>query len=386
VPRRRLLTLAAASAAIAAIAVGGWASAQGGGAEPAELVAAKRQAEEAKRRSDLLEARASKARGEAERARAEAAALAAGIETAEADITAAETRVRLIEQLRAEQRARLAREQGPVVRLTAALQTIGRRPPALALVQPGSLDEVVHVRALLASTLPAIRSRTAGLRAEVARGNALRRQADLAMGALLSSREDLRRRRVELARFELRQRRISQALTQTALDESDKALGFGERARELEALQGTKAYQARLRARLSSLPGPVPRPTQPPPAAPRAVRYVVPVEGAVLTGAGEISSAGVHARGVTFDSRSGAQAVAPAAGRVVYAGRFRSYGGLVIIDHGGGWVSALTNLTDLAVSRGDSVRRGALLGRAGGRVSVELRKDGRPVPITALIG
>jgi hypothetical protein len=35
---------------------------------------------------------------------------------------------------------------------------MARRPPALALVQPGSIDEVVHVRSLLASTLPVIRA------------------------------------------------------------------------------------------------------------------------------------------------------------------------------------------------------------------------------------
>ncbi|HEY0412716.1 MAG TPA: peptidoglycan DD-metalloendopeptidase family protein [Allosphingosinicella sp.] len=380
---RRLLPLAAAAALLLA---GGWAAAQDGAPEPADLIAAKRQAADAKRRSDLLEARAAKARGEAERARAEAAALAAGIESAEAEITAAETRVRLVEQLRAEQRARLATQQGPVVRLTAALQTMGRRPPALALIQPGSLDELVHVRALLASTLPAIRARTAGLRAEVARGNELRREAGLAVAALRSSREDLRRRRVALARFEMRQRTLSQSLTETALSESDRALAFGEEARDLAALQDTKAYQAALRARLAALPGPVLRPVNPPARSAAPSRYGLAVSGRLLTGTGEISEAGVHARGLTFETAAGGLAVAPAAGRIVYAGPFRSYGGVVIIDHGGGWTTALTNLSALAVKRGDRVRRGDALGETGTRVSVELRKDGRPVPITALIG
>src|SRR3546814_18640567 len=61
-------------------------------------------------------------------------------------------------------------------RSVAALQMMARRPPALTLVQPGSLTDLVHVRSLLASTLPVIRERTAGLRAEVEEGNRLRRQ------------------------------------------------------------------------------------------------------------------------------------------------------------------------------------------------------------------
>ncbi|MFN3389196.1 MAG: metalloendopeptidase, partial [Allosphingosinicella sp.] len=120
----------------AGLLTGGLALAQtaGEGADP--LAAARQQAEAAKRRSELLERQAERATGEAARARAEAAALASRIEVAEADITAAETRIRLIERLRAEQRARLAEKQGPVIRLTAALQTMARRPPALALAQP----------------------------------------------------------------------------------------------------------------------------------------------------------------------------------------------------------------------------------------------------------
>jgi septal ring factor EnvC (AmiA/AmiB activator) len=380
--RRLFLTLACAGA----LTTGGWALAQGGSGAAADLAAAKREAEEARRRSEMLSARAARAQGQAERARAQADALAAGIESAEAEITAAETRIRLIERLRAEQRERLAREQGPVVRLAAALQTMGRRPPALALVQPGSIDRLVHVRAVLAATLPAIRARTEGLRAEVARGDALRRQADLAISALRTSQEDLRRRRLALAALERRQRALWQNLTTTALGESDRALALGEEARELTELQGTKAFQAALRARLSALPGPVPRPVNRPSAASPEGRYVLPVTGRLVAGTGEISESGVHARGLTFDTPAGSEAVAPAPGRIVYAGPFRSYGSVVILDHGGGWVTALTNLASLDVARGQSVRRGASLGRTGTRVTVELRKDGRPVPITALIG
>jgi murein DD-endopeptidase MepM/ murein hydrolase activator NlpD len=58
----------------------------------------------------------------------------------------------------------------------------------------------------------------------------------------------------------------------------------------------------------------------------------------------------------------------------------------VIIDHGGGWTTTVTDLTALAVRRGDRVSARQKLGRvAGGEVEVELRKDGRPVPITPLL-
>jgi septal ring factor EnvC (AmiA/AmiB activator) len=349
------------------------------------LAEARKEAAAAKRRSDHLERQARQATGEAARANAAAAALAARIEAAEADITAAQARIALIERLSAAQRARLAASQGSLIRLTAALQTMARRPPALALIQPGSLDEVVHVRALLASSLPAIRARTAGVRSEMARGAALRRQASEAVVQLGSGRRDLQQRRAALARFETDQRRRSASLMQSALQESDRALAFGEEAREIAALAGTQAFQARLERRLSELPGPALRPGAAP-ARPRPSYYVLPVQGRLLTGTGEISDAGVHARGLTFAAAAGAQAVAPRAGRVAYAAPYRGYGEVVIIDHGGGWTTTMTNLSGLAVKRGDQVRARQALGRTGaGEVTVELRKDGRPFPITLLL-
>src|SRR3546814_11133621 len=54
------------------------------------------------------------------------------------------------------QNVRLAERQEPIARLTAALQMLSRRPPATALVQPGSISDLVHLRAVLESVLPVI--------------------------------------------------------------------------------------------------------------------------------------------------------------------------------------------------------------------------------------
>lgn len=376
---------------LAALSLAGLAVAQTGDRDDANaLLLAKRQAAAADLRTKILEREAQAATDEAARARADAAALAARIESAEADITAAEARVRIVDRLRKLQLARLAERQEPVVRLTAALQMMERRPPALALVQPGSLHDLVHVRALLASTLPVIRTRTAALRDEVKKGTRLRNQAQQAVAALLASREALKQRRIALARFEASQRSRSQSLTDSALFESDRALALGEQARELGALMGTRQYQAELRKRLAELPGPVlrPLPADAASAKPGTPRYVIPVEGRLVTGMGEISEAGVHARGLTFETKVGASVVAPRAGKIIYAGRFRSYGNIVIIDHGKGWTSVITNLGPMDVGFGDQVRMGDRIGRAGTvseHVTVELRRDNRPVAIAPLL-
>ena len=370
------------------VLAGGYGAQAARGDDARALSQAKREAEQATSRFRALDRRARQATSAAERARAEAEALAARIEAAEAGLTAAERRIAIIESLQAAQRARLAARQQPLVRLTAALQTMARRPAALALIQPGSVQDTVRVRSLLAATLPEIRRRTAGLRAEVERSAGLRRQLDQAHGALLASREELRRRRTELARFEAGQRARSQQLTGLAVIESDRALVFGEEARTLERTLGTRQYQQRLAASLARLPGPVPRPGSVAETQRRALPYILPVEGRLLVGVGEISDGGVHSRGLTLAPEPRARIVAPANGRVAYAGPFRSYGNVVILDHGQGWSTVVTDLAALDVARGQLVRRGLPLGRAAAeapRVTVELRREGRPVPIAQLI-
>ena len=110
--------------------LGSVASAQSLDDERRALSVAKAQSAAADVRANGLEAKAAAARDRGERALAESAALASRIQSTEADIAAGEARIRLIEKLRDDQRARLAARQEPAVRLLAALQTIARRPPA----------------------------------------------------------------------------------------------------------------------------------------------------------------------------------------------------------------------------------------------------------------
>jgi len=371
------------------LSAGGFAAHAGRTGDAQALARAKAEADQANQRYRALQRQAQQATSAAARARAESEALAARIEAAEADLTAAERRIAIVESMQAVQQARLAERQQPVVRLTAALQTMARRPAALALVQPGSVRNMVHVRSLLAATLPEIRRRTAVLRAEVARGNALRSREEEARRQLGWSREALRGRRAELATFEAQERTRSSRLAGLALSESDRALAFGEEARTLAGTIGRSGYQAQLAADLARLPGPLPRPG-PPVTGDAAARlpYLLPVTGRLVTGVGEISDGGVHSRGLTFETAAEARIVSPAAGRVVHAAPFRSYGNVVIIDHGRGWSTVITDLASLNVAAGARVRRGTLLGRAGPnrpQVTVELRRSGRPVPVAQLI-
>lgn len=363
------------------------------------LVAAKQEAARAEARAAALGAQASAASDEVEQTRSEAAHVAARIQAAEADINVAEARIQVVEALRAEQRRRLAEKQEPAVKLIAALQTMARRPPALALVQPGSASDMVHVRAILSNVLPALRARTAGLRVEIERSRKLREDAGKAKAILGETQGRLKEERGRLIQLAARQRKEAERLNASALIEQDRAVAQGERARDIVELIDVIGEQTAVRDRLQSLPGPMLRPERPgaartlpaeqaPPAQQRFA-YRLPVDGRLAAGLGEVSEAGVRARGLTIVARAGAQVVAPNGGRVAYADNFRSYGRVVIIDHGGGWTSLITGLGTTDVRVGDTVVQGSPLGRVRNgnpQVSVELRHHGQPVDATTMIG
>jgi murein hydrolase activator len=368
-------------AALGALGAGAFAQ---GAADP--IARAQQEAQAALESADQLEKKAAEAGNEAERTHMRAEALVARIEASEAVISTAEMRIGAIDALRREQQAKLADKQEPLLRLTGALQILSRRPAALSLVQPGSLDEAVRVRALFASTLPAVQERTAALRSELAASMALRRDAESAAKVLKQRQARLREQSLALAQLEEERRRNSQDFAAAAMLEQDRALALNEEARQLVSEAARKEREARAAARLAALPAPLPRPFVPEEDSRRQpLAYRVPVEGRVVTGTGEISPAGVHARGITFAARAGAEVEAPASGRIVYAGRFRSYGEIVIIDHGRGWTSTLTGLSSIQVKRGESVRMGEPVGLAGGQVTVELRQGEQPYPIASLL-
>lgn len=346
------------------------------------------------RRATELEAQASTANAAVEKTAREAAGIAARIQQAEAGIAANEARAALIERERAQLRARLAQRQQPLVQLTAALQRLARRPAAFALLRPGSLHETVYLRAALEAMLPEVQRRTADLRAELNRSRALQDQARAAAASLRQAQRDLAARRQALAALESRQRLEARAAGGLAAREADRALALAEQARDLNGLVGQLDEASRRRAALAALPGPILRPAVPGaavvPADTQAIAtstarlpgFALPLAGQVVAGFGTERPGQPRSRGITLLARPAAQIVAPAAGRVVFAGPYRGYGQIVIIEHAGGWTSLITGLSTLDAEVSDRLVGGSPLGITGpGQplVTLELRKDGQPV-------
>ena len=367
--------------------IAGSALAQAGG-EPldAELKRALADQATADAQTARLERAAAQAKGEADRLHAEQAAAAQAIDAAEARIGAADARLRLASAYVAAYRQRLAVEQQPVSSLLAGLATMAQRPPLLALADRGGTDELVQVRLLLDSTLPVIRSRTRRLSGQLAEEQRLQQAALAARTELARSHDELIDRRQRYAALE--QKAVQRALASggQALTASDLAMAAGE---SVEKLRGEEAGTQSIRSVASRLAGEEPAPPSPfapEGAAPRPpFAYQLPAAAPVTEGVEAVNDSGVRARGIALATYRGAPVAAPANGVVKFSGPFRGYDGVLIIDHGAGWLSLIVNVAS-PLHPGDRVSLGDSVGRALGPLEVELSQNGRRISPALIAG
>ena len=119
---------------------------------------------------------------------------------------------------------------------------------------------------------------------------------------------------------------------------------------------------------------------------PHGGHFAWPVRGHVLAGYG-VARDGGHNDGINIGASRGTPVAAIDSGIVAYAGNeLRGYGNLVLIKHGGGWISAYAHCDELLVKKGDPVYRGKVIAKVGATGGVsepqlhfELRRGKRPV-------
>ena len=303
----------------------------------------------------------------------------------EASLSALETALANLEQEAAAKKAKLAQQRDTLAALLGALQRLAIHPPEAMLALPQPPRDTVHSVMLLEATLPRVDAQMKELRAElddlarVERAVAGQRaQVRTAVGHLSDQRRGLDR---------LLQRKV--ALERRTVEEATRTGTRNERlassARDLKDLieklvQEREAEEAR---RLEALRrGGVES----------AVAELTPGGGRTLPAAGRILSTygmqtdfGANARGITIETRADAVVVAPWAGRVMFAGQFRGYGQILIIEHTDGYHSLIAGLGRIDTDVGRSLATGEPVGNMGRlpdrnpTLYFELRRHGQPV-------
>jgi murein hydrolase activator len=268
--------------------------------------------------------------------------------------------------------------------LVAAVVALQRRPAALTLVHPASLDTQAHVRASLRTLVPAIEARTAGLRAQVTQVERVRSAALAERTTLARAETQLVAQQAALGRYAGSRLRAAEDAAGRTLTAQDRALTLADDAQRLQRAIDESRADAATAARLASLP----RDIADLGAVTTRSTYALPA-GTLVTGFGEQLDDGRRSAALILAPAPGAAIAAPRGGKIGFAGAFGGYGRVVIIEHGGGWTSVIAGLADTSVSRGDQVKGGDVIGTAPARdpaIRIELRRNGTPVAPTRLAG
>ena len=312
----------------------------------------------------------------------------------------------------------LERRRQELADVAAALLRRARVPPEALLALPLSPRETVQGAILLNAARPEIEkqaeslttdlSRLAETRAQI-RDERLHREA--ALGALAA--EEVRLDRLFKRKAALQQRaegeaervaRRMQELTSAARDLKDliDRLEAEKRAREEEQVRLLSSLRPPPKPEPPATAAPVPPPSSsvatppialalPPPAelarpfAEARGLVALPVAGRLLHRFGDPDDQSQPARGLVYETRAGAAVVAPYDGRILFAGPFRGYGLILIIEHGEGYHSLLSGLGRIDGGVGQWVLAGEPVGAMGSategnpRLYLELRHQGHPI-------
>ncbi len=361
----------------------------------------------------------------ADRARLNAALIDAStrVQATESRIDGIEQRLTTLGQTTDAIRTSLDRRKGVVMEVLAALQRMGRSPPPAVLVKPEDMLEAVRASMMLGAVLPELRSETEALASDLSEMLRLRDAAAAERDTLKKEVASLAADRQRLALLvEARQRDVA-AAEQVTREEADRAASLAAKAGTLKDLIGqiesdiaasARAADAARRAaekaeaearaavdsqaketreKLAALAFKDPARLAPKVSfAETRGMLPLPVSGVLLKGFNAPDAIGGTMKGATYTTRAGATVSAPCDGWIVFAGPFRSYGQLLIINAGGGYYLLLAGMERINVGLGQFVLAGepvAVMGEGGKATAasvgsettqpvlyVEFRKDG----------
>jgi murein hydrolase activator len=317
-----------------------------------------------------------------------------------------------------------------IVKMLSAMQRIGRTPPPALVTRRDDALAVVRSAMLLADVFPELKYQADNLSRElegmVTLENGIRDQRDAEKGERdrLSSEQArvdrlLEEKRRAMAQGEAELAQIKQAVSDQAqtvtdlselMDRLDAQIAKVEVAQYDAEIAAEKALRAREQQQALATPANENvveikpestkvafaspdrlKPAMPFDAAKGSLR--LPAQGRRVKRFGDADATGGTVKGISLQTRAEARITAPADGWVVYAGEFRSYGQLLIINAGGGYHVLLAGMSRIDVSLGQFVLAGEPIAVMGNSAApsqgvddssrpvlyVEFRKDGRPI-------
>ena len=339
--------------------------------------------------------------------RADGIRAADAVQAREATLSTLETHLQSLAADEARTQAKIVHDHAHEAELLAALARLALNPPEVLALGPLAPEDAVRTGILLGNAVPRLRAEAQALSLELSDLHRLRQEIERKKLAAEQERLALDKDRQRLEGLVRRKAALRDQTVQGAENAKQRLARLSAEAGDLHELiqkldAERKSGDADTQAQTAAIPRPDPaaKPqtvTAPPPLKPGSIKpgttrpfdqargaMVYPASGAVALRYGETDEFGASSKGLTLITRAGAVVVAPYDGRVEFAGPFKGYGQILIIQHGGGYHSLLAGLDRIDEAVGDLLVAGEPVGAMGSsdptpRLYLELRHNGQPI-------
>ena len=283
-------------------------------------------------------------------------------------------------------RAELAEKQDVLSQLLAGLQRLEQNPPPALVVEPKDVLSALRGAMMFGTIVPELRQEADALSQKLARLDRIRSAMETEKTALNERMQNLKTSQIDLAELIIQKKQLVfesagklDAEKARAAELAGKAKSLKQLVAELTAArlkeEAEKSRQAlALEAEKQRQEALLLKPMMVFSASLGRLQY--PVQGQILKRFGEDDGLGSTLRGMAVATRATAQITAPVDGKVEFAGPFRSYGQLLILNPGEGYLVLLAGMNEISAEIGQTVRAGEPLGSMGdGPSSVTLLGD-----------
>lgn len=322
--------------------------------------------------------------------------VAESIQENEKELAEIETKTAALEQEQAELQEKLTHDRLATSKLITALERIRRVPPQALIARPEAPLKTAQSAMLLSDIIPTLTQKAQELKDDLARRDtiaaelksekdkALERSEELKqeqqqIAALLDKRESLfKQTRQDYKAQEIEVQKISRQ-SKNLKDLVEKLEDNKEKELAREKAQALAREQAKETIRKAAV-------TSPPVVMPASGAARLPISGVIKIRYNDTDKFGAKSEGIRIEGRSNAIVVAPMAGIIRFAGPFKNYDNMAIIEHEGGYHSLVAGLEKVEVMVGQSVNAGEPLGKlksttngAKPALYYELRYKGRAI-------
>ncbi len=375
-----------------------------------EVAKMEAEAKRVSKEQQAMEQKANKLKEELKNVNKKMIAAAKKIQNGEDEILKKQEELAVLQKHLNESEEKFNSENDMLIETLAALQNLALRPSEAVLVQPLSPVEVMRSSILLRGSVHSLESRASSIRQSIEDISNQKAQIALRLQDLEKDNKKLAMQQEDMKKLSQQKSTMYSQISSQSEEAKKKADMLASQAHNLRDLleklekqkeiarrqMAEKARLAREQAAaklheeshgleaINEYENSSQTLEQPAAGFSKAKgRLSRPARGPLVTAFHSELSKGVYSNGIDIKTAAKAQVIAPYDGTVIYAGPFKNFANLVIIDHGEGYTSLLSGLGETDTEVGQTLLAGEPVGTmpadAGSKLHIEIRKNNHPV-------